>query len=515
MKKTLVLFGLIAILIFNATAQTDIDALRYATSGLQGTARNIAVGNTMSTVGADISSTHNNPAGLAKFSATEITLSPGISFYKTNSNYLGNNSDASKVKFQISNFGVVIANRYKKESDSKKWNGLKVGVSLARLANYNESYFFKGYNDKNSLLNSYWEKLADINNIKTVSNAEEKYPFDASIAYQLDLLQTENDSLGNIYTATYYDGKDRNLITTATNNGNMLQEYSIQKTGGMDELAIGFASEYDSKFSIGASLGVPIINYTERIKLTETDTRDSAFDLNSFSNETYLKTSGVGFNVKIGVLYSPIKNLKLSLAFQTPGFIFMKDQYKTTMEADYASRTDILVGDSPDGRSSYKYVQPWRLNVGASYIHKVGFIAVEYELSDAQMSKFKLNASDVDYENFLNKQIKNKYGLFHTIKAGVEFKIQKFRLRGGIQYRTSPFDKAAAPTTIKTDALTYSGGLGYRTEHFFIDLTYVQTNTKELFVPYSIDTDFWKSTVPVATLKIKKPAIFFTVGYKL
>ncbi|MFN8282181.1 MAG: outer membrane protein transport protein [Chitinophagales bacterium] len=501
MKKSLVIFGLLVLLIHKANAQTDVDALRYATPSLQGTARNIGVGNTLSTVGADISNTHNNPAGLAKFSSTEITLSPGISFYKSNSNYLENNTNASKVKFQVSNLGVVIASRNKRpgNDEDKKWNGIKVGLSFARLANYNENYFFNGYNNKNSLLNSYWEKLADRSVITNDNDAKSKYPFDASIAYQLDLITI--DSLGNTFTAT--------------NNGNMQQEYSIQKTGGMDELAFGFASEYNSKFSIGASLGIPFINYTERIKLTETDTRDSAVDLNSFSNETYLKTRGVGFNVKIGMFYSPVKNLKLSLAFQTPGFFFMKDQYKTTMEADYASRSDILVGESPDGRSSYKYVQPWRLNAGASYVHKVGFVAFEYELSDAQMSKFRLGTTDGNYENFLNTQIKNKYGLFHTIKAGVEFKVQKFRLRAGVQYRTSPFDKSAAPTTIKTDVLTYSGGLGYRMEHFFIDLTYVQTNTKELFVPYAIDTDFWHSEVPVVTLKIKKPAIFFTVGYKL
>ena len=88
-------------------------------------------------------------------------------------------------------------------------------------------------------------------------------------------------------------------------------------------------------------------------------------------------------------------------------------------------------------------------------------------------------------------------------------------MRAGIQYRTSPFDKNAAPTTINTDIITYSGGLGYRMEHFFIDIAYTQTNTKELFIPYSINESFWKSAVPVATLKIKKPAIFFTVGYKL
>jgi hypothetical protein len=503
MKRFFIISFFIVYSIVPIIAQTDIDALRYATPSLQGTARNIALGNTMDAVGADISNTHSNPAGLAKFSSTEITFSPGISFYKTNSNFLSTQKADSKIKFQVSNFGVVIAKRYKKQADidvTKKWNGIKIGLSFARLANYNEKYFFSGNNDKNSLLNNYWEKLSDRNIIKTIDDARNVYPFDASIAYQLGLLSID-DSTGNTFIET--DG------------GTKFQEIKIEKTGGMDEFAIGIASEYQSKLLVGASIGIPTINYTERIFIKETYSNDS-IDLNWFSNETYLKSKGVGFNIKVGVIYTPIKNLKLSVALQTPGIIFMRDNYKTTMEADFKKQSDILVGESPDGSSSYKYIQPLRLNAGISYVHKYGLVAFGYELSDVQMSKFKLNQPEaIDYENFLNNQIKNKYGIFHTIKFGAEFKVQKFRLRGGVQYRTSPFDKNAAPTGIKTDVLTFSGGFGYRAEHFFVDLVYVQTNTKEMFLPYSIDQDLWKSTVPAATLSIKKPSIFFTVGYKL
>ena len=114
----------------------------------------------------------------------------------------------------------------------------------------------------------------------------------------------------------------------------------------------------------------------------------------------------------------------------------------------------------------------------------------------------------------MNNQIKEKYGLFHTIKAGVEFKFNPVRIRGGIQYRTSPFKKASAPSGINTASITYSAGIGYRGKHFFVDIAYVQTNFKELFVPYQLNTEAWKP-VPVAMLSIKKPAIIVTLGYKL
>ena len=499
MRKQVFTFSILSILVSFSYAQTDVDALRYSTPAVQGTARNVALGNTMGTIGADISALSTNPAGIAKFSSTEFILSPAIAINKSSSSYLNNTTKDSKVKFQLTNLGVIVASRY--ANSGKNWNGLKFGFALNRLANFNDQYYFGGYNSKNSLLNSYYEKLNDREFITDSASAADNYPFDASIAYQLGLITI--DSLGNTFTAT--------------NNGNMQQDFQITKSGGINELALGFGSTYKEKIMIGASIGVPIVNYTERIRLTETDIRDSAFDLNSFLNSTYLKTRGVGFNLKLGIIGMPISNLRLSLAFQTPGILFMKDEFLTQMEVDYASQSFIFTGDSPDGASKYRYVQPWKLTTGAGYIHKYGLVSVEYELSDASNSKFRLSQNDANakaYENFVNNLIKEKYGLFHTIKAGVEFKYDPIRIRGGIQYRTSPFKNAAAPSNINTSSLTFSAGFGYRGKHFFADIAYVQTNFKELYLPYQLSTEAWKP-VPAATLSTKKPAIVVSVGYKL
>ena len=498
MRKLILLFCSIPAFTAALLAQTDVDALRYATPDVQGTARNMALGNTMGTIGADITSISTNPAGIAKYSSTEFVLTPAISIAKSSSSFLGNTTKDSKVKFQLTNFGIAIS---KNNKSNAKWNGIKFGFALNRLANFNSNYYFTGYNDKNSLLNAYYEKLNDRNIITDSTTAASKYPFDASIAYQLGLITI--DSLGNTYTAT--------------NNGNMQQEFHIQKSGGINEMALGVGSMYNNKLMLGASVGIPIVNYTERIRLEEKDVRDSAYDLNSFINETYLKTRGVGFNLKVGIIGMPINGLRLSLAVQTPGILFMRDAYNTHMEANYQSASVVYTGDSPDGASKYKYVQPWKVTMGAGYIHKYGLLAIEYELSDAGSSKFKFDAADGNssaYENYINNQIRQKYGLFHTIKAGVEFKYDPIRIRGGIQYRTSPFKSNYAPSGINTAILTYSAGIGYRGKHFFADVAYVQTNSKEMYVPYQLNTAAW-NPVPAATLSTKNPLVVLSIGYKL
>lgn len=495
--KQVILFSLYAIFISTAFAQTDVDALRYSTPSVVGSARNIAVGNTMGTIGADASALSTNPAAIGKFSSTEFSVSPAISINRSNSMYLGNTTKDSKVKFQLANASIVIASKYS-NSSAKKWNGLKFGIGINQIANFNNKFYFEGTNTQNSLLTSYSDQLKDRDYIQSEEDAQTKYPFGASIAYLLGLITA--DSTGNIYYAT--------------DSVPVLQEFTIDRSGGINELAIGVGSIYNDKIMIGASVGLPIVNYTERITLKESDITNAVDDFNSFTNVNYLKSRGIGFNLKVGVIGMPITNLRLSLAIQTPGVIFMRDAYLTSMEVDYQSLSEYLTGDSPDGSSKYKYIQPWKVTAGAGYIHKYGFVSAEYELSDASNSKIKFNQSDADiksYQNFVNDNIRGKYGLFHTIKAGVEFKYDPIRIRAGVQYRTSPFKDNAAPTTIKTSALTYSAGFGYRGKHFSADIAYAQTNSKEMYVPYQTNI----GSAPNAILSAKKPAIILTLGYKL
>ena len=97
MRKQVFTFSLLSILVSFSYAQTDVDALRYSTPAVQGTARNVALGNTMGTIGADISALSTNPAGIAKFSSTEFILSPAIAINKSSSSYL-NKTHKNRVK---------------------------------------------------------------------------------------------------------------------------------------------------------------------------------------------------------------------------------------------------------------------------------------------------------------------------------------------------------------------------------------------------------------------------------
>ena len=76
MKKNLLyIFSLICI---SAMAQTPEDALRTAWFTQNGTARNMATGGVMGSLGGDITANHVNPAGLGLFKTNEFVLTPGF-----------------------------------------------------------------------------------------------------------------------------------------------------------------------------------------------------------------------------------------------------------------------------------------------------------------------------------------------------------------------------------------------------------------------------------------------------
>ena len=76
-------FGLLisglAIFAQSATAQSPEEALRLAWFTQNGTARNMAVGGVMGSLGGDITANHVNPAGIGLYKTRELVLSPGFS----------------------------------------------------------------------------------------------------------------------------------------------------------------------------------------------------------------------------------------------------------------------------------------------------------------------------------------------------------------------------------------------------------------------------------------------------
>ena len=71
----------LAIITMTTNAQNEIDALRYSTHNLNGTARYTAMGGAFSSLGAEFSALSQNPAGIGMYQFSEITFTPSFNLW--------------------------------------------------------------------------------------------------------------------------------------------------------------------------------------------------------------------------------------------------------------------------------------------------------------------------------------------------------------------------------------------------------------------------------------------------
>src|SRR3954466_4554320 len=91
-----------------AIAQAPEDVLRYSYFPQHGSARSMAIGGAMGSLGGDINALFVNPAGLGLYKTREIVLSPGIGFNKNMADFRGSSTTANKSGFDLGTSGIVI-----------------------------------------------------------------------------------------------------------------------------------------------------------------------------------------------------------------------------------------------------------------------------------------------------------------------------------------------------------------------------------------------------------------------
>ncbi|MCU0323509.1 MAG: hypothetical protein MUE72_13915, partial [Chitinophagaceae bacterium] len=123
-------------------AQTPDEALRTAWYTFNGSARNMATGGVMGSLGGDITAAHVNPAGLGFFKTSEFVLSLGNNFNNNKFGYRGKDSLATKNNFNYGTMGVVFGTPHNKRYS--KWASSAFSISVNQLANYNNKTSFKG-----------------------------------------------------------------------------------------------------------------------------------------------------------------------------------------------------------------------------------------------------------------------------------------------------------------------------------------------------------------------------------
>lgn len=497
-------------------AQVPEDALRMSWTTPSGTARNQAIGGVMGSLGGDITANFINPAGIAVYRTSEFVLTPGFNFYNNKANFRDTKTNQTGSSFQLGTTGFVFGIN----DPYRSYKSSAFSIAVNRSANFNNHISYSGTNNYSSFSESYAAEIA--NSGLTLENAlnSNSISFPARMGLYTYLVDTltingQTEVVGS--PLRYAFEHDTAFLLNQYNN--------IETKGGITEVAISFGGNTRDKFYWGASLGIPIVNYERNSTLTETDA--TANNKNYFHSATlkeYYSSKGVGMNLKMGIIFKPVNNIRLGLALHTPTLYGFKDTYDATMETDlenYNTATSVNVGTLNNGylpTYKYDYTSPWRFLLSGSYIfHEVadtrqqkGFISADLEYVTYSSNRFQNgeinDVSSQDYFTAVNSTMKQLYKGALNAKIGGELKFNTIMARAGFSYYGDPYRNQP----YKGDRMYISGGLGYRNKGYFIDLAYVYRITSDANFPYRLSD----KANTYAVLNGTGSNVIATVGFK-
>ena len=483
-------------------AQTAADALRFSSFDVSGTARTIGVGGGIGALGADFSVVSTNPAGLALYRSSEFIISPSV--YSSSTRSLLDNGGTpenkeSKNKFNLSSIGYINSTR---PAGGSKWTTANISIGMNQVANFNQTFYYNGttegsYNDR------FLELAYDENgNPISPDNLDQ---FEAGLAF----------SSGAIYDP---DGNYDNGIQWVndfqlTRDVEVYKEQLVNTKGAINELNFSLAGNYNERIMIGASVGLPFVNFKEEKTYIEEDRDDEIPDFVESTFKENLTVSGLGINFKMGLIYRASQMLRLGAAVHTPTKYNLTDNFTTEFNYifDVGNGPESFTSESPDGTFDYKLKSPWRyIGSAGVIINKKGFLTAEVEYVDYSGAAFNFTANSSDpgdaaYQDEVNDEISQNFSSAINLKFGGEYAYQMFRFRAGYGIYGTPY----ADDTVINNA--FSLGLGLRKDNFYMDLAFRRLMIDEGYVPFTLSNPEKQQLV---NNSINNDRIALTFGFK-
>jgi len=487
MKRFILMASVLSMLLMNVSAQNEQDALRYSNLKQLGTARYAGLNGAFGALGADFSTLSSNPAGIALYTRSEISVSPNIFFGNSEGYYNGQTMEDGRNNFALGNAGIILAMKPVDRLDRSELKNYHFGFGVNRMADFNGRTIYEGINTENSLLDAYLEYAGSL-------NPDMLNSFDTRLAFDTYLIDTvPGQSIPTYVNAYSYIG----------GFSSALQRKSVEEKGSVNEMVFSGGVNIIDRYYFGITLGFPFIRYFRNTIYTEFN-QNAEKDLDQFSYYENLETHGSGFNIKVGTIVRATDWLRVGLAYHSPTWYSnINDRYYTSMKA-YYTNGDYYYATSPDGEFDYDIQTPHRLIGSAAFIiGKIGLISADYEYLNYAKSRLSNPAQDFTEQNNV---IKENFSKTQNIRIGTEWRVGLVQLRAGYSNYGSPFKSGVNDGKINS----YSGGLGFRSKDFFADAALIYSKSEMNDYMYSTDN------IKVNPAKITNTAYNFliTLGYR-
>ena len=491
MKKLIIamLFGLCSTIL---TAQDYMDAIRYTQRTNIGDARYTAMSGAFAALGNNQSAILDNPASAGVFNghSYEFSLINGINSLETNYND----------KEQTNNKGLFNANvglllRLELPENELNAQNLNFSYVCNRVNDFNSTVGFKYFNTQSSMTDEF---LGRMDNYQAYGNAVTDDALYTSLIYQVNKNRYVSDFVK-------YDNNGKPVFGPY----GIDQNESVNFKGRINDNSWTMGTNFNNRVYLGASFNVTNLSYTEKEVFTESDSKNINPTFDSFTMYRSYADEGNGYGYKIGLIGLATNSIRLAAAYHSPVYWNITRQWQTDMDFYYTQNDTARSSLTYNSINEFKYnlYTPGKAVLGAAYIYKKTLIiSADYEFQRYSKALFS-DPDGISYDSE-NELISQQARVVNNFKVGTELKIKSLSLRAGTAFYQSPYsyynDKYG------DYRYTISGGVGLKSETFYIDLGVINSHTpmfKYIYSDHNGNSQYAKSkavtTNVVLTLGLK------------
>ena len=328
------------------------DAQRFFERSIMGTARYVGMGGAMTAIGGDPTAVMDNPAGLGLYRRNEIAMTIDETIDRTQQ--LDSRDSYQRERFMVPNVAGIMAWGSPNKQRGMIFNNFM--FSYNRLASFNRDIVTQG------------TQLGMVQTICNITNGLPESNFDQDKVWE----DTKIAWLSILGYETYLINPTTNDQWTPVDNftnGSL----SISESGNYDQYTFSWASNINNQWYVGLSLNVPTLSYTKNISILETNR------INFAELKSMYYVSGVGVSGSIGLIYRPIRSLRIGASFHTPTVLGLSvqtegDMYSTVDNLQYETLTPA------SGVLTSEIVSPLRTSFSvAGQIGNEALISLQYD----------------------------------------------------------------------------------------------------------------------------------------
>lgn len=494
-----------------ASAQDAFDVLHLSQTELRGTSRYMSMAGAFGALGGDISVLNQNPGGIGVYRSSDVNITLSLDF---NSSQAAGAAKVNQTKFLVNNIGYVGAMKI----NSDVMPNFNWGFSYNRVNSFHRRYT-GGFNSLPTSLSNYIAGQLNADGIKStdlVSTSTYNPYFDKPYAPWIAIVSYDIPT------------KDNGAADIITDNGDRLQglygdgttgtaEFEVDESGHTDVYNISFGGNVANVMYWGLCAGIADLSFNSYHYYGES--LDNAYVRNSSNWKTStivqggadygyvnrLNTKGTGYNFKMGVIFKPVNQLRIGLAFHTPTYFDMRDNYYVVsdMAAYDAAGNMLYEGEKGSNggyfyRTDYTIKTPWRfMGSLAGVIGKQAIVSVDYEYE----GNTTMRVGDDRRHDFIDvtDRVKQYFKPSHTVRVGAEYRLTpNWSLRAGYSLKSSQAkaeieENRLGVVTVSTDpAYQYDKkeqyitcGVGYKYKSVYVDMAYVHKNRTSVYNAFS------------------------------